>query len=104
MISLFILQGQASGLLNLLFPLLLLVFFYFFFIRPQVKKQKEQSAFSSSLQRGDEVVTASGIIGKINKIDTNEINLELDSKTFIRVVPTAISKEMTDQFRNATKA
>lgn len=79
----------------------MLAFFYFFFIRPQVRKQKEQSAFSSELKKGDEIVTASGIIGTINKIDEQTITLELDSKTFIKVVPSAISKEMTDQFTKA---
>ncbi|MGB4959495.1 MAG: preprotein translocase subunit YajC, partial [Saprospiraceae bacterium] len=77
--------------------------FYFFFIRPQIKKQKEQTAFSGQMKKGDEVVTTSGIIGQINKIDEKTITLELDGKTFIRVVPSAISKEMTDQYMGKAK-
>ena len=95
----FILQSQASSALNFLFPALLLAFFYFFFIRPQVKKQKEQNVFSSSLQKGDEVVTASGIIGQINKIEDDAVTIQIDPKTFIRVVPTAISREMTEAYK-----
>ena len=68
-----------------------------------MKKQKEQSKFSSELKKGDEVVTASGIIGQINKIEDNAITLELDSKTFIKVVPSAVSKEMTDQYKGKAK-
>jgi preprotein translocase subunit YajC len=98
MTTLIILQGSTT-IMNLIFPLFLLGLMYFFFIRPQSKKQKEQVEFSTGLQKGDEVVTASGIIGKINKIDPYEVTLELDSKTFVRVVPEAISKEMTDRFK-----
>lgn len=97
------LQTSGGGVFGLLFPALLLAFFYFFFIRPQIKKQKEQTQFQTNIQKGDEVVTASGIIGQINKIEDKEITLQLDPKTFIRVVPSAISKEMTEQFHGKTK-
>lgn len=88
---------------SILFPALMLAFFYFFFIRPQMKKQKEQNAFSASLKKGDEVVTTSGIIGQISKIDDHSITLEVENKMYIRVVPGAISKEMSDQFRATQK-
>ncbi|HLO55310.1 MAG TPA: preprotein translocase subunit YajC [Saprospiraceae bacterium] len=104
MTLIFILQAQASSMLNFVFPALLLAFFYFFFIRPQVKKQKEQVAFSTGLQKGDEIVTASGIIGQISKIEDDAVTVQIDPKTFIRVVPSAISKEMTDQYKVKPKA
>ncbi len=69
---------------------------YMFFIRPQQKKAKEQQAFMDNIQKGDEVVTASGIIGKISKVDGQTVSLQVDTKTFIRVTKNAISKEMTD--------
>ena len=94
---LFILQS-SGGAMGFVFPALLLAFFYFFFIRPQTKKQKEQGSFVSNLQKGDEIVTASGIIGQVNKIDTDAITVQVSDKIFIRVVPGAISKEMTDQY------
>jgi preprotein translocase subunit YajC len=102
MTLLFILQG-GSQLGSLLFPLVILAIFYFFIMRPQMKKQKEQAAFSQSIQKGEEVVTASGIIGQITKVESHEITLQVDPKTFIRVVPQAISKEMTDQWKAANK-
>lgn len=102
LISLFVLQ--SSGMLNLLFPLLIFGFFYFFFIRPQVKKQKEQTLFNQSIQKGDEIVTSSGIIGQINKIEDGVITLQIDSKTFIRIMSSAVSKEMTDAYNSANKA
>ncbi|MBK8518971.1 MAG: preprotein translocase subunit YajC [Saprospiraceae bacterium] len=103
MVLAFILQAAGGSVLSWIFPALMLAFFYFFFIRPQVKKQKDQTAFSSDLKKGDEVVTTSGIIGQINKIESNVITLEVDSKTFIRVVSSAVSKEMTDMYKGKPK-
>lgn len=71
---------------------------YMFFLRPQVKKQKAQDQFVVDLSKGSEVVTASGIIGKINKIDSQSIQLELGPKNFISVIPSSISKEMTEHY------
>ena len=95
---LFLQAGGAGALMQFAPLLMLLVVFYFFMIRPQMTKQKEQTAFADSLEKGKEVVTASGIIGKINKIDGNVITLEVANGTFIRVVKSAISKEMTEAF------
>ena len=50
----------------------------------------------AALEKGDDVVTSSGILGKINKIEDEIITLEVGSKTYIRVTRNAISKEMTD--------
>ena len=81
---------------NLIFIGAMIVIFWLFLIRPQQKKQKEQKSFSESLQKGDEVVTASGIIGRINKIDEQVVTLEVSNKTYIRVIRSAISREMTE--------
>ena len=68
---------------------------YVFMLRPQIKKQKEQTKFSESLAKGLDVVTASGIIGRINKIDNNIVTLQIDPKTYIKVTKGSISKELT---------
>ena len=86
----------AAGMMNLVFIALIFVVFYFFMIRPQAKKQKEQRQFAENLEKGEEVVTASGIIGRINKIEGNIVTLEVGTKTYIRVTKNAINKEMTD--------
>ncbi|MCL4157697.1 UNVERIFIED_CONTAM: hypothetical protein GTU68_011736 [Idotea baltica] len=69
---------------------------YFFMIRPQTKRQNEQKKFMAALEKGDDVVTSSGILGKINKIEDEIITLEVGTKTYIRITKSAISKEMTD--------
>ncbi|MCF8237035.1 MAG: preprotein translocase subunit YajC [Saprospiraceae bacterium] len=77
-------------------PLILLVgVMYFFFIRPQAKRQKEQQAFINQLEKGQDVVTASGMFGKIVKIEDQVVTLEVDQKTFIRVTRSSVSKDLT---------
>jgi preprotein translocase subunit YajC len=100
-----ILQGDSgAGMINLIFMAVLFSLFYFFFIRPQAKKQKEQIAFINAIQKGDKVVTSSGIIGKINKLEDNVIQLEVDTNTYLKVVNSSISKEMTDAYNKTLKA
>ena len=104
MMTLTILLQQSQNPLLGLWPFLLMIpVVYFFMIRPQQKKQKEQTSFSNSLDKGKEVVTASGIIGKVSKVDGEIVTLQLDTKTFMRVTKSAISKEMTDQLFSVKK-
>ncbi|MFN0215350.1 MAG: preprotein translocase subunit YajC [Saprospiraceae bacterium] len=90
-----LLQAPAAGgeWLGMVFPFLIIIVFYFFLIRPQIKKQKEQQKFIESLREGMEVVTSSGIIGKITKMDGPVVRLMVDEKTFIRVVKSSIQGE-----------
>jgi len=90
------LQASGGGTYNLIFFGLIILVFWMFLIRPQSKKQKEQRKFGDDLQKGDDVVTASGMLGRISKIEEDIVTLEVGTKTFIRVTKNAISKEMTD--------
>jgi preprotein translocase subunit YajC len=99
------LQAGSSGIGSSLFLLLMMfVVMFFFFIRPQVKKQKEQNKFLDSLEKGEEVVTASGLIGRINKIEGGIITLTIAEKTFVRVTKGSVSREMTEAYRKAESA
>ena len=105
MISLVILQAAGGNIMGSLWPLLLMfVVVFFFFIRPQAKKQKEQAKFLDSLEKGEEVVTNSGLIGRINKIEGLIVTLNLGEKTFVRITKGSISKEMTEAFRKSEHA
>ncbi len=88
---------------NVVFFGLILMIFYFFFIRPQAKRQREQQRFVSELKKGDRVVTSSGIIGKVNKVEPHIVELQIDNKTFVRVLRSTVSKEMTDALKEAEK-
>lgn len=97
--------GQQSGYLNLVFIALMFGVFWFFIIRPQNKKQKAQRNWLQELEKGDEVVTASGILGKITKLEEDIITLEVGKQVYIRVTRNAISKELTDTvYANEDKA
>jgi preprotein translocase subunit YajC len=99
----FILQGSGSAAFSQLFIFAaIFVVFYLFFIRPQSKKQKEQNKFIGEVQKGDEIVTNSGMVGKINKIEGNVITLQVDQKTFIRILRSSVSKELTDGLATAS--
>ncbi|MCB0547792.1 MAG: preprotein translocase subunit YajC [Phaeodactylibacter sp.] len=96
--DLLLLQAGNAGMYNLIFIGAMILIFWLFLIRPQQKRQKEQKTFMDGMQKGDEVVTASGIIGRINKIEDNIVTLEVANKTYIRIIRSAVSKEMTDSF------
>ncbi len=95
MLQFIFLQAPTSGMANLqlLLPFLILIVFYFFIFRPQIRRQKDQQKFADSLKEGMEVVTTSGIIGRITKIDGNVVRLMVDEKTFMRVVRQTITSE-----------
>lgn len=96
---------QGPSILNQMLPfLLIIVVMYFFFIRPQSKKQKEQLKFSDDLQKGDEIVTTSGILGKVTKLEDNIVTIEVSPKTYLRLTRSAISKELTDETYKTNKS
>ena len=97
MLRTFFLQASPAFDLNMvLFPAAMLFVFWFFIMRPQAKKQKDQRKFLESLEKGKQVVTTSGILGKITKIEEEIITIEVGSKVYLRITKGAISKEMTD--------
>ncbi len=73
--------------------LLIVVMFgvlYFLMIRPQMKRGKEQKAMIEALQKGDEVVSAGGILGKISKINENYVTLEIAQGVDIQMQRSAV--------------
>ncbi len=63
---------------------------YFLMIRPQMKRAKEQKAMTDALQKGDEVITSSGIVGKVTKVAEIYISLEISSGTEIQMQKAAV--------------
>lgn len=94
-----ILQAAPAdgGMGNWVQPTILVLIFvvmYFFMIRPQSKKQKEQRKFQEEIQKGDRIVTASGIHGKI--VDSDERTLTIDLETGkMKIERVAVSNELT---------
>ena len=71
--------GQGSAFSSLVPLLMIVVIFYFFMIRPQMKKSKELKKFISEIQKGDKVLTLSGIHGKIIEIQDTTVTLEIEN-------------------------
>ena len=84
---------QGSILAQLPFILALFAIMYFLLIRPQQKKLKDHQALITALRRGDMVVTAGGILGKVTKVkdDGNEVEVEIATGVNVRVVKSTIS-------------
>lgn len=78
--------GQGSGWSSMIMIVLLIAIFYFLMIRPQQKKQKEIKKFREGLKKGDKIITAGGIYGRIKEIKetsmmisiANDVTIEID--------------------------
>ncbi len=85
-------NAGLMGNLSTFLPLVLMfVVMYFLMIRPQQKKAKEQRLMMDALAKGDEVVTASGILGKVTKVLDTYVMLEIATNTEITVQKHAIT-------------
>jgi len=91
--------AQAAGgggdiFTSLVIPMVLIFgIMYFLLIRPQQKKLKEHQNMVEALRRGDQVVTAGGVVGKVTKVrDDAEIEIEISSGVNVRVVKHTISQ------------
>ena len=78
-------ESPLSGLAGMLPLVLMFVVLYFVMIRPQMKRQKEAKAMVDALAKGDEIVTAGGMLAKINKIEDAYLTVEIASGVEIRV-------------------
>ena len=67
----------ASSFLTMAPILLMVVVLYFLMIRPQVKRQKEHKSMADALKKGDEVIAAGGIVGKITEINDQFVTLQV---------------------------
>lgn len=67
-------------------PLILIfVVFYFLMIRPQQKQAKERKAMLDNIQRGDEIVTSGGIIGRVVDLSEDELTMEIAQGVKVRL-------------------
>ncbi|VAW51730.1 Protein translocase subunit YajC [hydrothermal vent metagenome] len=85
---------QPDPIASLLLPVGLVVLFYFFLIRPQSKRQKEHKQMVSDLQKGEEIITSGGILGKITKVNDDFVTLEIANDVSIKVQKAAIQTIM----------
>jgi preprotein translocase subunit YajC len=82
--------GGDSGFIGFLPIILMFVLLYFLMIRPQMRRAKEQKAMIEALQKGDEVVTSGGVVGRITKLGDQYLTLEIAPNTEIVVQRAAV--------------
>ena len=81
---------MQSTLMSMLPLLLMFAVLYFVMIRPQMKKQKEHRSMIDALAKGDEIVTAGGLLGKVSKIGDAYIGVELASGVEVQMQRQAV--------------
>jgi len=83
--------GGTGGLLELLFPIILVsAIIYLFIIRSQQKRLNEHQTMLAALRRGDTIVTQGGLIGKIAKVEDNEIQLDIADDTRVTIIKSMV--------------
>ena len=80
----------TGSLFDLLLPLAMALIVYFMIIRPLNKRQKEHQNLIDGLRRGDTVVTQGGLIGKIAKVEENELQIDVAKDVRITIVRSMI--------------
>ena len=77
--------GGDPGFIGFLPIVLMFVLLYFLMIRPQMKRAKEHKQMVEALQKGDEVITAGGVLGRITKMGDAYVSLEIAPSTEVSV-------------------
>jgi preprotein translocase subunit YajC len=70
-------QAQGGGIESMLLIVVMFGVLYFLMIRPQMKRAKEHKAMVEALQKGDEIISAGGLLGRVSKIDDGYVTLEV---------------------------
>lgn len=80
----------GSSLMQLLPLVLMFVVLYFIMIRPQMKKQKEHKAMIDALAKGDEVVTAGGMLGRVTSLSEGYIGVQVSNGVEVQMQRSAV--------------
>ena len=81
---------MQSSLMGMLPLVLMFVVLYFVMIRPQMKKAKEHKTMVESLSKGDEIVTAGGMLGKVSKMGDSFLGLEVANGVEVQIQRSAV--------------
>ena len=82
--------AQGGGMESLVLIVVMFAVLYFLMIRPQMKRAKDHKNMIDALQKGDEVVAAGGVLGRISKLNENYVTLEVSDQVEIQVQRPAI--------------
>jgi preprotein translocase subunit YajC len=82
--------SAGGGIMDFLPLIALVAVFYFLVLRPQSKRAKEQKVMMEALQKGDEVVTSGGVVGRVAKVFEEYASVELTENLEVKVQKSAI--------------
>jgi preprotein translocase subunit YajC len=86
--------AQGGGFESMLLIVLMFGVLYFLMIRPQMKRAKEHKTMIDALQKGDEVVTTGGIVGRVTRINDNYVSLEIAPNVEVQMQRPAVQLVM----------
>lgn len=86
--------GGGSTVSTIIMMVLIVVVFYFFFIRPQSKKNKELKKFRESLKKGDKIITAGGVHGKILEVGETTVIIETEGLGKLKIEKLSIASSV----------
>ncbi|KTT72913.1 preprotein translocase subunit YajC [Sphingomonas endophytica] len=84
--------GGLAGFISLAPLLLVFVVFYFLMIRPQQRRMKTLQSAIANVKKGDSVITAGGLVGKVTKVEDAFVEVEIAANTRVRVVKATLSE------------
>ncbi|MEY2426801.1 MAG: preprotein translocase subunit YajC [Actinomycetota bacterium] len=79
--------------MQLLFPLVLIGAFYFLLLRPQQQRVRSHNALLATVEVGDEIVTAGGIVGVVQTVDERDVQLEIAPGVVVKLAKGAIAQK-----------
>ncbi len=83
---------SGQGIAQFIPLILIFVIFYFFLIRPQQKRVKDHKSMVEALKRGDEVITAGGILGKVERImEDDRIEVTIGDNVKVQIIKSTIT-------------
>jgi preprotein translocase subunit YajC len=85
-------SGALGGILGLAPLLLVFIAFYFLMIRPQQSRMKALQNAVAAVKKGDQVVTAGGVMGRVTKVEDATVEVEIAPNTRIRVVKATLAE------------
>ena len=83
--------SSGPGVMDLMLLVGFVAIFYFLLWRPQSKRRKEHQALMTSIAKGDEVVTAGGVVGQVTKVEDDFIKVLVAKSLELRVQKSAVS-------------
>lgn len=84
-------SGDVSSYFMLVPYLLLIPAFYFLILRPQQQRAKKHAAAIAAVRKGDGVVTAGGVVGKVTRVEENHVEVEIAANVRVRVVKSTLT-------------